>query len=124
MKKWAIAFSLPIVVACASIKKESNPYIGEWVLVSKSGGFTGMTTKSTSIQEIKIERKTIKYYENGELKLSNEFKIEKGKTIQSSEPQDIILGNRIPRQSIQLHEDQLIIADQCFDCYMYVYKRK
>lgn len=124
MKQFVLLLILPFMISCAALNKDKGPYDGEWVLVSKSGGFMGKVSTPDKELSIKIKNNEIKYYENGTLKQTKEFKTEKGKTIHSSEPQDIIVGNTIPKQSIRIHDDQLIISDQCYDCFMYVYKRK
>lgn len=124
MKK--IAFSLIALTAfsCGTLKKDATGYNGTWILKSKSGGFAGMTTKPDNEVKLVIKNDKIKRYEDGKLISEDAFKVEKAKVIQSTEPQDVIVTPSIMKQSISVSGDTLVIADQCYDCYTYLYVRK
>lgn len=106
------------------VLSEDTPYKGNWILTKKSGGITGTNVELKKVFELQIDNDVINYYENSKLVLTKPFKTTKGKTIQSTDSLNVMIGNTIPKQSIQLHNDQLIITDQCYDCFTYIYKRK
>lgn len=106
------------------VLSEDTPYKGNWILTKKSRGITGTNVELKKVFELQIDNDVINYYENSKLVLTKPFKTTKGKTIQSTDSLNVMIGNTIPKQSIQLHNDQLIITDQCYDCFTYIYKRK
>ena len=129
MKALYMSLFISIFINCGakkvhSILNEENSYNGKWILTKKSGGITGSNVDLKKIFEIQIDNYVINYYENNTLVHTKPFKTEKGKTIQSTDSLDVMIGNKIPKQSIQIHNDLLIITDQCYDCFTYIYKRK
>jgi|SRR5690554_94333 len=124
MKKIALSFVALFALSCNVLKKEASGYNGTWILEQKSGGFTGRTITPEKETKLVIKKDKMFSYENGTLIAESDFKIEKGKVIQSTELQDIIISNQIKKQSISVKGDTLIIADQCYDCFTYVYLRK
>ncbi|SEH87188.1 hypothetical protein SAMN02927937_01874 [Paenimyroides aquimaris] len=124
MKNIIYLLGLSLILSCGILKKDSNSYNGTWILQSKSGGFAGMTKKPEKETKIVIKKEKMFSYEDGTLIAESAFKVEKGKVIQSTEPQDIIVGNKLMKQSIAVSGDTLIIADQCYDCFTYFYLRK
>lgn len=115
---------LLLTVACGSLKMKDNSYNGTWILQKQSGGFAGRTTTPERETKLVIKKDKMFSYEDGTLIAESAFNVEKGKVIQSSEPQDIIIGNKLMKQSIAVSGDTLIIADQCYDCFTYTYLRK
>jgi len=124
MKNTVYLLGLFLIMSCNVLKKDHNGYNGTWILQSKNGGFAGKITKSEKETKLVIKNDKMRTYEEGKLIAEIPFKIEKGKVIQSSEPQDIIAINQIKRQSIAVKGDTLILADQCYDCFTYTYLRK
>ena len=115
---------LLLTVACSSLKMKDNSYNGTWILQKQSGGFAGRTTTPEKETKLVIKKDKMFSYEDGTLIAESAFNVEKGKVIQSSEPQDIIVNNKLMKQSIAVSGDTLIIADQCYDCFTYTYLRK
>ena len=124
MKKIALSLVALFAMSCNVLKKDVSGYNGTWILEQKSGGFAGMTTKPENETNLVIKNNTIKKYENGKLVSEDSFEVEKAKTIQSTELQDVIVTSNIIKQSISVSGDTLILADQCYDCFTYIYKRK
>lgn len=112
------------IMSCASVKKQPHPYEGTWILKQQSGGFTGRTITLDKEIKLVIKNDKISHYENGQLLLEEKVKIEKGKTIQSSEPKDILVNNNLKKQSIEQKGDTLIITEQCYDCFTFLYVRE
>lgn len=124
MKKIALSFVALFAMSCNVLKKDVSGYNGTWILEQKSGGFAGRTITPEKETKLVIKKDKMFSYEDGTLIAESDFKVEKGKVIQSTELQDIIVNNQIKRQSIVVKGDTLIIADQCYDCFTYIYKRK
>lgn len=124
MKKIALLLTLALTFSCGALKKDKDGYNGTWILQNKSGGFAGKTTLPDHEVKLVIKNDKIKYFEKGKLISEDVFKVEKAKVIQSTEPQDVIVSKKLMKQSINVSGDTLVIADQCYDCYTYLYVRK
>lgn len=124
MKRIIYLSALLVIVSCSVLKFNNNEYNGIWVLQSKSGGFSGRTTIAENEVKLVIKNSRIKYFENGKLIYDELFKVEKLKVIESTELQNVIVNDRFKKQSVIVKNDTLIITDQCYDCYTYIYKRK
>lgn len=123
MKHLICSLGFLLTASCASLKPQ-HPYNGTWILKQQTGGFAGRATTLKTETKLVIKNDKMRTYENGKLLSEELFKVEKGKVIQSSEPQDVLATNRIMKQSIAVKGDTLIIADQCYDCFTYRYERK
>ncbi|MBA5793328.1 hypothetical protein H1R17_02945 [Flavobacterium sp. xlx-214] len=124
MKKIALLLTLALTFSCGVLKKDKDGYNGTWILQNKSGGFTGRTTQPDQEVKLVIKNDKIKYFENGKLVSEDVFKVEKAKVIQSTEPQDVIVSKKLMKESISVQGDTLIISQQCYDCYTFMYTRK
>lgn len=111
-------------LSCASVKKQPNPYEGTWILKQQSGGFMGRIVVPDKEIKLVIKNNKISRYENGKLLSEEMFKTEKGKTIQSSEFKDILITNTFKKQSVERKGDTLIMAEQCYDCYTFLYEKE
>lgn len=109
------------IVGCASMKQSLIPYEGTWILKYQSGGFAGKTIVPNKEIKLIIANKKISRYEDEQLLSEEDFKTIKGSTIQSDELKDIVVNNGISKQSIEQKGDTLIISDQCYDCFTYLY---
>ena len=111
-------------LSCASVKKQPNSYEGTWILKQQSGGFMGRIIVPDKEIKLVIKNNKISRYENGQLLSEEEFKTEKGKTIQSSELKDILITNNFKKQSVEQKGDTLIMVEQCYDCYTFLYVKE
>jgi len=111
-------------LSCASVKKQPNSYEGTWILKQQSGGFMGRIIVPDKEIKLVIKNNKISRYENGKLLSEEMFKTEKGKTIQSSEFKDILITNTFKKQSVERKGDTLIMAEQCYDCYTFLYEKE
>jgi len=115
---------LSFLSACAPSRYPSTGYDGTWVLFKQSGGFAGRTTPADKESLLVIGKGVMKQYENGTLVSEGVFEVEKSKVIHSTEPQDVIVSDKITKQSIAVAGDTLTLTDQCYDCYSYQYIKK
>ena len=100
---------------------------GQWKWVESSGGQEGVTvTPETTDKEITIKFSGEKYqeYVNGILTEEKSYIIEMGKSIRKVEETELIIyeDNRI--QSFELNENNLILYDECYDCFQHKYVKQ
>ncbi|MCP1997182.1 hypothetical protein [Flavobacterium sp. HSC-61S13] len=118
-----------MIISCGSFKQtdtKDQSHLGTWVLIQRSGGFTGSVTNfdiKKKEQVLLLEQDKMTRLENGQQKSQQNYTIEKGRVIESSEPQDILKGDSSIPESISIQEGQLILRGQCYDCYTDVYQR-
>lgn len=125
MKKMLFCITLiSLLSGCSTARHQLTGYEGTWILQQQSGGFAGMTIRPEKESLLVIGKGIIERYENGILISKEPFKVEKAKVIQSTEPQDVIATDRIMKQSVSVTGDTLILTDQCYDCYSYLYIKK
>mgnify|MGYP006323627665 CR=1 FL=1 len=113
-----------LVISCATLKQKDKGYNGTWILQQQSGGFAGMTIKPDKETKLIIKGDKLKRYIDGKITSEEPFKIEKAKVIHSTEPQDVIVSNKLMKEAIMVKGDTLIILQQCYDCYTFMYVRK
>lgn len=112
------------LVSCSCLKKDTNSeFYGTWELIEKSGGFAGTKTNENLDEKIIINSKKIIVYKKEQKITEAPFGIEKSKVIESSEFQDVLKTENITKKSIKIVNGKLILTDQCYDCYVYVYKK-
>lgn len=108
----------------SQIKKELT---GKWSWIESSGGIMGKTINpATTGNQITIEFTSDKFfqYTNDSLALEMSYKIEKGKTIRSSEETFLIVYENGQKQSVEVEGNKLILYDECHDCYQNEYIKK
>ncbi len=122
--KYIIPFILIMTsTGCASLKKEKHPFDGTWLLIQYSGGFMGKTQVPEKETILTIRNGKMTRTEEGKMISEDSFNVEKGKVIESDQPQDIVASEKLLKQSITIKKDTLILRDQCYDCFTYLYKR-
>ncbi|MEN9743392.1 MAG: hypothetical protein RLZZ65_1197 [Bacteroidota bacterium] len=131
--KW-ILYALPILLltSCGKIKtpnQEAKKIFGKWRFLSSSGGFGGGGNPSYDSND------TYEYKENGKffhykgsvLVVKEDFKIHLGISDLSQQSELMIkyggLLTQLQRQSYTVQNDTLILSDECYDGFQYVFKR-
>jgi|WetSurMetagenome_2_1015567.scaffolds.fasta_scaffold07792_2 hypothetical protein len=134
MKKY-ITLTISIFFLASCTKENNIPttgpstLAGKWNWVYSSGGFAGQTyTPKTEKKTIRIEYDTnsiYRYYVNDTLKSETRYQLVKGRSIYSQDSTLIIVTNLSSiRQSFAvLHNDTLILRDECYDCFEHLYTR-
>ena len=123
MKKIILGLGLISIIGCASLGKEEKEYKGTWLLKEKTGGIAGLKTKPEKETKMVIKAGKIKRYEGSILISSEPFKIEKTKVIHSSQPENVIVSNKLMKEAINKNGDTLWISQQCYDCYVFKYEK-
>lgn len=124
MKRIVLLIPILFLAACSSLQNSKKSYNGTWILQQQSGGFAGRTIKPEKEIKLVIKNGKITRFEDNQLISQEDFKIEKGKLIHSSELQDIIISKKLMKEAISVKGDSLIISQQCYDCYSFLYTRK
>ncbi|GEM_PF-1322105 len=118
-----------MAISCSSLKQKGDKdpsHLGTWVLIQRSGGFTGAVKDFDSNKKenvLVLEQHLMIRLENDQKRSEQEYVIEKGRVIESSEPQDILKGESSMPESISLKDGKLILRGQCYDCYTDIYQR-
>lgn len=109
------------IISCSTHMNdnENNTIIGKWNWVESSGGIAGITTtpqsSGKSIQ-LEISNTKVKKYVDGILVLESSYSIQTGTSIFGGEKKLIIYDND-SKQSFTRTGNQLILNDECYDCY-------
>lgn len=113
-----------------SANKENSPstLTGKWEWTESSGGIAGLTytpisTNKTVILEISNDR--IKFIENGETRSDRAYTIQSKKSIYGEQKEMIVYEqNSEILQSFEIKGTELLLHDECFDCFTHNYIRK
>lgn len=122
-----IGFSL-ISCSTESTNFENSALIGRWKWVSSVGGIDGATsTPQSTGKSIKVEisNTKIKEYINGVLVFESYYLIHTGTSIYGGE-QELIIYENNSKESFYLtnNNNQLILKDECYDCYQKTYVKE
>ena len=116
------------IISCSTHMNdnENNTIIGKWTWVESSGGIAGITTtpqsSGKSIQ-LEISNTKVKKYVDGILVLESSYSIQTGTSIFGGEKKLIIYDND-SKQSFTRTDNQLILNDECYDCYFNSYVKE
>ncbi len=130
MKNLILLLSLISSLSFCSKNVESQiktKLIGKWSWIESSGGIMGKTiSPATTGNQIIIEFTSNKYfkYTNDSLEIEMSYKIEKGSSIRISEETYLIIYENGQKQSIGMEGNNLILYDECHDCYQNEYVKK
>ena len=116
------------IISCSNHRSDddTNPIIGKWNWVESSGGITGSTTtpKSTGKSiRLEISSTTIKRYTDGVLNLESSYSIQTATSIFGGERKLIIYEND-SKQSFTRTGNELLLNDECYDCYLSRYVKE
>ena len=134
MKKTILLSLLAVFVfGCGKINTpntESEKIFGTWRFVSSSGGFSGAGNASydaTDTYEYK-ENGTFSHYKGSQLLDQSSFSLQLGPSITSQTDQLLVhYGNGMSQQlsqSCQIHHDTLLLSDEVFDGFQYVFVKQ
>lgn len=100
---------------------------GNWKWTGSTGGVAGTTEtpESTGDQRhLEISRDSIKRFLNDSLIFSTSYTIEIRESILYNEPREMMISNSDIQQIVDLKENNLILTDDCFDCYINSYVKE
>ena len=126
MKKLACLLLILFSISSCSTDtsdSENKAIIGKWNWVESSGGIAGITTTPQSTGksiQLDISNTTVKRYMDGVLVYESSYSIQTGNSIFGGEKKLIIYEND-SKQSFVRTDSQLILNDECYDCYLNKY---
>jgi hypothetical protein len=134
MMKTTILLSLLAVLlfGCGKIdtpNAESKKIFGTWRFVYSSGGFSGAGNSSydaTDTYEYE-ENGTFSHYKGSQLMDQSSFSLQLGQSIYSQTDQLLVhYGGASQKltQSCQIHHDTLMLSDEVFDGFQYVFVKQ
>jgi hypothetical protein len=134
MKKTILLSLLAVFVfGCGKINTpntESEKIFGTWRFVNSSGGFSGAGNASydaTDTYEYK-ENGTFSHYKGSQLLHQSSFSLQLGPSITSQTDQLLVhYGNGMSQQlsqSFNIHHDTLLLSDEVFDGFQYVFVKQ
>jgi hypothetical protein len=134
MKKTILLSLLAVFVfGCGKINTpnaESEKIFGTWRFVYSSGGFSGAGNASydaTDTYEYK-ENGTFSHYKGSQLLDQSSFSLQLGPSITSQTDQLLVhYGSGMSQQlsqSFNIHHDTLLLSDEVFDGFQYVFVKQ
>jgi hypothetical protein len=108
---------------------EAEKLFGKWRFVSSSGGFAGTGNTSYSSNDVYEykENGTFSHYEGNQLIDQSSFSLQLGPSITSQTEQLLIHYGGVLQQitqSCQIHHDTLMLSDEVFDGFQYVFVKQ
>ncbi len=107
----------------------SDTLEGRWVWIQSTGGFAGTTnTPASTHQTIELEFTTDQHqrvYIDGQLSSDMTYHIIRDTSISTGQPTDMIeYDSSSPRSTYRFDKGDLILFDECYDCFTSIYSRK
>lgn len=135
MKNYLILLFCGIVLmSCSkddgkSIAAESSTakLIGNWNWTASSGGIDGITHTPESTGNtilLEVSNNTVKKYVNGNLESERNYSTETGISIIFGEPKEMMIYESGINQTIVLTENNLVLYDECYDCFQNEYTKE
>ncbi len=108
--------------SCSNNDDNTNiSFLGNWNWISSSGGIAGITeTPESTGDERKIEITTdsLKGYINGSLNFKSKI------TIETNEPREVIVLENGFRIIVDFNDNNLLLIDECVDCFISEYSKE
>ena len=133
MKKTILLSLLAVLLfGCGKINTpnaEAEKLFGKWRFVSSSGGFAGTGNTSYSSNDVYEykENGTFSHFEGNQLIDQSSFSLQLGPSITSQTDQLLIHYGGVSQQmtqSCQIHHDTLMLSDEVFDGFQYVFVKQ
>ena len=124
MKKQLIVLLALLTMSCGG----SRDLIGKWTWEETSGGITGGVENAESASKIPylvITKDSIKEYENGILMEARAYDVKKRKSVRTGKRERMIIyENGTNPLTFELQGQELLLYEDCNDCYQYRYIKK
>jgi len=129
MSKFISFLTLISLLGCCKTHELAfeDQLVGQWQWVESTGGIDGRTdTPNNTGKEIILEfsTTTLRTFLNGSLDTEISYEVQLGSTIYSTDPTELIIYENGSKQSVQLKAAELILLDECYDCFQHRYTRK
>lgn len=136
MKKYLLILTVLFFISCDSddsVRSAKKDLKGKWNWINSMGGFAGtVNTPETEKKTIILEftDTTVKTFVDGNLQSETKFQIQTHKSIYGGERKMIVTNydddftsEFLIKKSFEIKDDELILSDECSDCYVSKYKR-
>ncbi|TBW28519.1 hypothetical protein [Gramella sp. KN1008] len=100
--------------------------LGSWRLIKISGGFEGTTTEYDENDDkfvIEFRKEDFISSKNGKELEKTKYRIIMGKSIRTTEDVPLIIYETGKKQSFEFRNGNLILFDECYDCFQNEYVR-
>ena len=126
MKKLVLVLLVLGMYSCESDNDISNQFDfeGNWLWKSSTGGIDGRTDTPESTNKTMVVRFTSNKYElfvNDELEKEMNFVVEEGSSIYTLDQVYLIHYEDGSKQSFEIKDNELILKDECHDCFQSIY---
>ena len=129
-KKYFLLFLLlAVCFGCSDSDDSINQknISGNWIWVKSTGGIDGRTetpaTTGTTIR-LEISKQSVRRFVNGELADEFTYVIKKQQSILFNQPMEMILYENGSSQIIEGNQDELLLTEDCFDCFQHDFIRE
>ena len=121
MKKVIFLLLVLLTISCGS----NRDLVGTWSWEETSGGITGGVENAETTSKIPalvITKDSIKEYEKGILMGARAYHLKTRKSIRSGKNERMIIyEDESTPHSFKLQGKELILYEECYDCYQYRY---
>lgn len=134
MKNHHILLLIPFILiwttACRKIdtpNEESKKVFGSWSFINDSGGFSGAggSNRFQNNDWIEIKKKgCLVVHRNDEVERKKKFKIKMKESIHDAEKRSSLVFKKNQYNTYQVYGDTLILSDEMYDGYSYVFMKK
>ena len=100
---------------------------GNWIWVKSTGGIDGRTeTPETTGKVIRLEisKHSVRYFVNNELTEERSYIFKTQQSILFGKPMEMILYENGSSQIIEGKQDELLLTEDCFDCFQHDFIRE
>ena len=109
-------------------EKPNSNLIGKWKWTKSTGGIGGIEITPASTNKVivlEISNDRIKVVEDGKTISDESYTIQSKKSIYGGQKEMIVYEKNAPLyQSYEIKESELLINDECFDCFTHSYIKK
>ena len=94
-------------------------------MVESTGGLFGRPLNTQTSRELKIKKRTFKEYENGELVFESKYELGiSDEPLFGTSKKTFIRFESDEKHAIIVTDTELVIIEQCSDCYRHRYTRQ
>jgi hypothetical protein len=132
--KFSILITLIFIsISCSKnykpvIENRNIALTGKWGWTKSQGGISGGVQTPTSTNKIinlEISNDRIKFFENGNLLFDKSYTIETKQSIYGGQKQMIVYEQNFKSaQSFEIIGTQLVLNDECYDCFTNEYSKR
>lgn len=129
MKKYILLIAVGFSIWSCSVNDEKTTadITGIWNWTGSSGGIAGTTETPESTgdeRKLVISTDSIKSYLNGTMYLKTKYIVETRESLLFQEPRNMIISEQGIKQVIDFDGNNLILTDDCYDCFTNGYKKE